>query len=593
MAVRSSTSKRLLLLYFLKHGITRSIPLLNQAGKNRTVQSRETLGFTAFRNGKPEPIARFVEDDTTYTIYLGDPDEYVHGTQVYTLEYDFTNVITEFDASGENVSGRDNIVKLFQELYWDTNGTGWGQEFRKVTANFHVEPELVPDLKPEAWCYVGRYREKGQERCRITSSEDGFTFSAENLLSGENLTFVTQFTPGTFYVPLEKTYILVWLFFAEIILCMVCILPRIKKWFKEVRPIYVLYRDTFVAPQYLPPQDSHIRVAEAEQLSLKQTKKSYVATLLELAVQKKIFISKVADKNNPRKEIWNVRLDISPNELSVSQRKMLEILNGGPGLAKGHDIPIIKHTPTKKLAECADLYTIGARKVLRQRQYITDDEKKSTANTGSLVMFMAMMIFAGSILFEMVDAQPVYVVGVPFLPIMMICIFVATVVFITSVGKLIRKYLPYTERGVEMARYLDGLRMYIEMAEKDRLRFLQSVEGVDTTNKGIVKIYEKLLPWASLFGAEKSWLKELDEYYRVGDETPDFNSDFMNGFASGAITRDVMESFRSSTYYSSPSGSSGGWSSSDSGGGGSSSSSGGGGGGSSGGGGGGGGGGGW
>lgn len=55
------------------------------------------------------------------------------------------------------------------------------------------------------------------------------------------------------------------------------------------------------------------------------------------------------------------------------------------------------------------------------------------------------------------------------------------------------------------------------MAEADRLKFLQSVDGADTTNQGIVKLYEKLLPYATLFKLEKSWLEEMGKYYEMQD----------------------------------------------------------------------------
>ena len=55
------------------------------------------------------------------------------------------------------------------------------------------------------------------------------------------------------------------------------------------------------------------------------------------------------------------------------------------------------------------------------------------------------------------------------------------------------------------------------MAEKDRIKFLQSVKGVDTSNQGIVNLYEKLLPYAVIFRLETSWLKEMSKYYDMDD----------------------------------------------------------------------------
>ena len=75
------------------------------------------------------------------------------------------------------------------------------------------------------------------------------------------------------------------------------------------------------------------------------------------------------------------------------------------------------------------------------------------------------------------------------------------------------KYAKLTRQGIEMAAYLDGLREYISLAEAERLQVLQSVQGADTSPAGVVKLYERLLPYAALFGYETSWLKTLSRYY--------------------------------------------------------------------------------
>ena len=75
------------------------------------------------------------------------------------------------------------------------------------------------------------------------------------------------------------------------------------------------------------------------------------------------------------------------------------------------------------------------------------------------------------------------------------------------------KYAKLTRQGIEMAAYLDGLREYISLAEVERLQVLQSVQGADTSPAGVVKLYERLLPYAALFGYETSWLKTLSRYY--------------------------------------------------------------------------------
>ena len=60
------------------------------------------------------------------------------------------------------------------------------------------------------------------------------------------------------------------------------------------------------------------------------------------------------------------------------------------------------------------------------------------------------------------------------------------------------------------------------MAEKERLEFNQSAKNAPRDEKGLVKLYEKLLPYACLFGLEESWLKEIQKYYEALNYSPDW-----------------------------------------------------------------------
>ena len=127
---------------------------------------------------------------------------------------------------------------------------------------------------------------------------------------------------------------------------------------------------------------------------------------------------------------------------------------------------------------------------------------------------------------------------------------------------------PLSTKGRELYDYLKGLELYIKIGEEQRLKVLQSPEGaektpVDVNDKTkLVHLYERVLPYAVLFGQEKGWTKALGEYYEQQNTQPDwyvghagFNavifSSMMSDFSSGAA--------RSS--YSAPSSSSSGGSS--------------------------------
>lgn len=588
------------------HGITRQIPFTNQGGKNQTIKNEAALNLKVLRNGQTERINEISKGEDYFTIYIGSADEYVHGKQEYTLEYDFTNVITEFTEDGENVSGIDNAIKAFQELYWDTNGTGWDQKFDRITARLHVPTDIYSNLSKQAWCYVGRYGSKGQDRCIIEPTSDGFSFMSEGLLAGENLTFVTNFKPDTFKVTVNKFYYLVWVLIVEIIVFTIILTKNYLKWRKNAKPQYELHKSLFKAPQYQPPAFDGIHTAEAEQIYLKRTKPSYVATLLELVIDKKVILKHVDDQ---KKYKWTVTLTVDPGELTKSQAEMLSILNGGKNPVTGEEMPMRKHTPTRLLAECPLLYREYAKEQLENGGYLQPKKKGATKYQviRMVVIFMIILALSPYLLPPVISSffmtldnllhstgvmegtrGGIIVGGLPLLVVDMV-IFIAAVITNTYLRKMTTKYQKYTEDGVRLVNYMEGLELYIKMAEADRLKFLQSVKGVDMSKEGIVKLYEKLLPWACLFGLEESWANELSKYYEVEMADEVINANLLNGLITSSISRDLNRVVTYSTgYYESSSSSSGGSSFSSS-----SSSSGGGGGGFSGGGGGGGGGGGW
>lgn len=76
-----------------------------------------------------------------------------------------------------------------------------------------------------------------------------------------------------------------------------------------------------------------------------------------------------------------------------------------------------------------------------------------------------------------------------------------------------RRFLPPARPRRE---HLDGLRQYLELAEADRLRVLQSPTGADLVptdgeDPALARyhLHERLLPYAVLFGIEREWIRQL------------------------------------------------------------------------------------
>ena len=503
------------------HGITRVIPYTNQDGQNLTMKSDDYIEINVKQNGKNVEPYKVESGDGYFTVYIGDPDTYVRGEQIYELEYEFRNVITEFNDDG----------KKWQELYWDTNGNDWSQRFEHILVRLHFEDdEIAKAYTGETSCYVGYYGTSGQNRCTTTKISNGVQFEAEKLKSRENLTFVAEFKADTFKVPGPSyDYRVVLAVIIELIIA-VGVVITIIKFRRQTKSKREYYQGLFETPEYTPPHDFH--VAEMAENYVRSTKlgSNKVATLMELAVNHKIELikSETTTKLGRTKTQWKVK--IKSLALTQPQVTILKILAGSnSNLSLDQEIVVKSHTATHSLIKLGQDFTRYAREILVQHNLmIVDTKKKAKAGEmpepknpcGWLVLAATIILFAGIFvaIFLFTDL-PSYRTLVGGAPLVILFILILIAIFITSIicSSKLSPFFTHTEEGLKYSRYLDGLKLYISMAEADRLKFLQSVDGADTTNQGIVKLYEKLLPYATLFKLEKSWLEEMGKYYEMQD----------------------------------------------------------------------------
>ena len=501
--------------YNQNKGICRYIPFTNQNGKNITLPSLTKNDIKVTRNDEEEPIYSIQKVKDYYSVCTG-TEEYVLGKQVYAFEYEFEKVVTDFNN--------------YQELYWDTNGTGAPQRFEKVTAKVHFVGDVLNDFTGESWCYVGSYGKSGQDRCTKTKTDDGMEFTAIELSAYENLTFDTELKPNSFVVPeLEKNYILIWiLVVVGVALALLSILP-IKNFIKAL-PKRKFYKGYFVKPEYQP--NDECSVAEMAEIFIGKKKDAKVAVLLDLIVKKKIELSKTGER---RKKGWKIKIQ-DLNGVGDEARILLEILNGGKEVDVGDEIEIKTQTATSALVALGREYNDKVVEELKWKELV---EKKYTSGgdkvsvKGVMSFLFTMLIFIG-LLVVSIDEQMNKGIGTGeivgsdvFFKIILTMLLIAIVLW-TVLYNMSEKFILRTKKGLEVSRYMDGAKLYIEMAEADRLKMLQSVEGVDTTNEGIVRLYEKMLPYAALLGLEDSWMKELEKYYKLDEVVePDW---YRNGF---------------------------------------------------------------
>lgn len=501
------------------HGLTRVIPYTNQDGQNLTMVSDNYLEINVWHNGIEERPYKIEGGDGYFTVYLGDASTYVHGEQIYKLEYEFRNVITKFDEDG----------KKWQELYWDTNGNDWSQRFENVTVNLHFEDSKIASaFTGDAWCYVGRYGSSDQSRCKITQSSDGLTFTANKLSARENLTFDVEFQPDTFTVPGQRYDYTVFFIFIIELLVTIAILIAFFVCYQQSKAKREYYQGLFVKPEYTPPQGFSVAEMAENYIKSGSLGNSKVATLMELAVKGKVEIRKLESKTKlgKTKTMWRIR--VKSIDLSAEQITMLRILAGGKtNISVGDDIEVKAHTATNSLIKLGQDFARQTRDALRKKGLMESNPKaKGSAEPnaknpcGTLVAITSVLAFISIFVnIFVLDDDVSYRAVLGGTPLIITVFALPWLVLIISVilSSKLSPYFTMTEKGLMYSKYLDGLKLYIKMAEKDRIEFLQSVKGADTSHQGIVKLYEKLLPYAVIFKLEKSWLGELSRYYEYKD----------------------------------------------------------------------------
>ena len=491
------------------HGIERAIPnTYDGHSVSPEIQSVKKA------DGTDLPYTTYDSNSNT-VVRIGSANKYVHGEQTYVIIYTLRDVTKNFD-NGD-------------EFYWDINGTEWEQSFGSVSATVFVDDSIVSRLDGHLRCITGTAGIT-EKACKIAENQKVINAQTTNSLSsGENMTILVGFQPGTFApykgieFPLWVLILGLFVFVALYVLLPVWLLVwGVRKWRAAGRDKSQVHT---IVPEYLPPKKMPIMQAD---IIIHATKRPVAvsATVIDLALRHYLKIYEV-DKKEYELEITQPIYD-----LPLDDRRVVDLLFGtSPNI--GDSIALKdKNNLYSKVTEIGDEsyavailagYMVDTRSLQKRMYWIAG---------GSL----ALSIFTFNIL-----------------------LFIAAVVVLIVAG-----YMPArTEKGVGMKAYLDGLKMYMEVAEEERIKLLQTPETAAKINyedKGqLVKLYERLLPYAMLYGIEKQWAKQFADLYTL-DTQPEWYSGNYTAFNAASFAS-AMSSFGtvSQTSFSPPtsSGSSG------------------------------------
>lgn len=477
--------------YDQNKGIIRAIPHSYQ-GRELNINV-----VSVSRNGEPEPLYAQYDSGPFRYIETGTND-YIQGTQVFEIEYTLENVIQD--------------VNNQQELFWDVNGTGWKQQFNEMTARVHLDEALVRDFKNEAICYQG---ESGsQEPCTITLQQERVTEfkSTRTLWPEETLTFALAFNDDTF-APYNEG-------FAGIIRSTGILLSALLLFTGVISLVYIKSKNrnapgrSVIVPEYLPPKDMSVFFA-AYMLKSKEKQRGLQAQIMELAIKKNVII-----KENEKKGIfgrdtfYSVEL-VHTDSLQAEERSLITALFGDKHL-KGSEYVF-------KTSDSSLMRALQQLRAKTDKATIASGHRKQIS--GIWIPLVASVIGGTAALIVVNQLQNLGVVFTVTDYPMALVIAHGTVLLMTVVVYSINPQ-PLTAKGRGVRDYLEGLRVYISLAEAERLSYLQSPQGasrsaVSTDDRvQVLKLYERLLPYAVLFNLEKEWLKVIGSYYEQQNQAP-------------------------------------------------------------------------
>lgn len=459
------------------HGIERAIPLMyGDANLNINV-----VGVTD-GHGSAMPYTR--SDSNGFAVLrIGSADTYVHGSVTYRIEYTSRNVVRSFADTASD------------EFYWDVNGTGWPQQFGTVSATVHLENGIESTLTGNNACYFGY--EGSKDRCDITRTGTTISASVAGLLPYQNMTVAIGFDPATFVDPpiLKNQWyfaILPWVLLGltgAALLFLLCV--RLFVW-RDARGRGI------IIPEYSPHPDAYPMLA-AE--LLKRTQSALPAQIVRFAVAHVLAIRERPTK--PKDTRYQLELLAGWPAAPENERWVLKSLFDEVAVGE----KVVLNPRTTDIGDRFEKYKNHAASLVKKKGW----RAKPTTRIPRILRWTTFGIAAVALAIRFISVW--FNVDAPAIDL---------AAFGCSVGWLIVAFLatpPFvmTAKGAEVRDYLLGIRDYVSLAEADRIRMLQApdtAERIDVTDESaVIKLYEKLLPYAMIFGIENQWIAELGRHY--------------------------------------------------------------------------------
>ncbi len=488
-----------------RHGIYRDIKPYSSEGREMDI----TVVSVTDEQGVAYPYV-LEYPQGLLRIKIGDSDETFSGRRFYIITYRATRAVAHL----EDVD----------EIYWNVTGNEWNIPIQYI----HADVKLPPSVASTQWaCYLGWEGEQtsceviGMDETKNTVLFGGATFPPRDgpeLAPGEGMTVAVGFSKGvvTPYTDGEGQptwFELYWPWAIALLLPLITAFLTGRFW-------YLRGRDPkgtgVIIPQYDVPDG--LTPMEAAGVINERVHTGYIASeIIFLATRGYVKINHSGDlTDNPEYEL--VRLKDQNDLENLFDQKLMK------GLFTGSSTRVTLSSLKHKLHKKADEIVKDVLTALVRKGYYTNLGRMKSGVARVLTLW-----FLALVGFSFVVDDPGQLFGASAAAALACSVFISVIVYAT-----ISHFNPAkSAKGVATKEYLEGLKMYLQIAEKDRLEFHNAPEKRP-------EVFERLLPYAMVFGVADVWAKEFEG---ICTESPAWYSGGSSGSFSAVAFSQSLSAF--------------------------------------------------
>ena len=445
------------------------------------------------------------------TLRIGNKNTYVSGTKTYIITYTQRDVTRYYSDTQKD------------EFYWNAIGTDSPVPVAAATVTLKLDIALAGKAKTNIQCYYGALQAKNT--CESTVSGAEYSLRVNNLERYQGVTIALGFEPGTFaaYQPSLREQLpniiaigAAAMFSVGIVVLLFCSHEQKKKFMKELAQANAIRRQP-VAPEYVPPAGRSV-VESIAVLKWPNLGKVLSAQVVDWAVR---HIIEIRQTGTGKHDYMLVTKKSFIDTSKYEQTLAAVIFGNDPAVGTERTFTQIK----QKSYSVSSRFLSSCRQIKRGELFLYNRKEISLYTTWlvtSLTSITAIFFIILWLLGDDAEGGTVsFLAAAACAGAAILNITIAAIMSRRAQNRL-------STQGEELKHYLQGLKLYINAAEADQLRMLQSPEGADkvgdvaSDNGALVRLYERCLPYAIVFGCEREWNKRLGRLYEEMSESPDW-----------------------------------------------------------------------